>query len=117
MTKRSSEKTETAVAEAKRSPHTIRFFDPEWERIEKFAEARGLAPAEYVRSATLSAVVDNGVSVAELAQFIERTFRATYMLASRMRNEMLEAGEQDELDTLVADARWVQQKIQRPASE
>ncbi|MXW20260.1 MAG: hypothetical protein F4Z95_05595 [Gammaproteobacteria bacterium] len=117
MTKRSSEKTETAVAEAKRSPHTIRFLDPEWERIEKFAEARGLAPAEYVRSATLSAMVDNGVSVAELSEFIERTFRATYMLASRMRNEMLEAGEKDELDALVADARWVQQKIQRPASE
>ena len=62
-------------------------------------------------------MVDNGVSVAELSEFIERTFRATYMLASRMRKEMLEAGEKDELDALIADARWVQQKIQRPASE
>ncbi|MYF58269.1 MAG: hypothetical protein F4222_04335 [Gammaproteobacteria bacterium] len=57
------------------------------------------------------------VADAELSEFIMRTFRATSMLASRMRNEMLEAGKKDELDALVADARRVQQKIQCHMSE
>ena len=35
----------------KRTPRSIRFHDPEWERIETFAEERGLAAAEFVRFA------------------------------------------------------------------
>ena len=112
-----SEKAETTAPEAKRSPHTIRFLDPEWERIEAFAEARGLAPAEFVRFATLSAMADNGASVARLAPLIERTFRTTYLLASRMRDEMLEAGEEERLDAMIADVRALQKRILDSASE
>ena len=68
---------------AKRSPHTIRFLEPEWEDVEAFAEARGLAPAEFVRFATLNAIADGGASVAGLAPLIQTTFRATHILASR----------------------------------
>lgn len=97
-----------ADAQAKRSPHTIRFLKPEWERIEAFAEARGLAPAEFVRFATLNAVADEGASIAGLAPLIQTTFRGTHILASRLRDEMLEAGEQEVLDEMVAAARGLQ---------
>ena len=40
----------------KRTPHSIRFLDPEWERIEAFAEKRGLTGPEFVRFAALAAM-------------------------------------------------------------
>ena len=93
---------------ATRSPHTIRFLEPEWENVEAFAEARGLAPAEFVRFATLNAIADGGASVAGLASLIQTTYRATHILASRLRDEMLEAGEQEVLDEMIAAARELQ---------
>lgn len=93
---------------AKRSPHTIRFLEPEWENVEAFAEARGLAPAEFVRFATLNAIADGGASVAGLAPLVQTTFRATHILASRLRDEMHEAGEQEVLDEMIAAARGLQ---------
>ncbi len=107
----------TAGAEAKRWPHSIRFLEPEWERIEAFAEARGLTAPEFVRFATLAAVADGGNSVARLAPLIERTFRTTYIMASRLRNEMLDAGEQEELDALIAAARGLQDELLDGASD
>lgn len=42
----------------KRNPHSIRFLDPEWERIEAFARGRGLTGPEFVRFAALAAIAD-----------------------------------------------------------
>ena len=47
---------------------------------------------------------------------MEGIVHGTYMVASRMRNEILELNEKDVLDTL-ADARRVNQKIQYAKSE
>ena len=102
---------QTAGAEEKRWPHSIRFLEPEWKRIEAFAEARGLTGPEFVRFATLAMISDGGNSVARLAPLIERTFRAAYMLSTRMRDEMLEAGEKEELDALIAAARGLQDEL------
>ena len=99
---------ENTDAQVKRSPHTIRFLEPEWERVEAFAEARGLAPAELVRFATLTMIADGGASVTGLAPLIQTTFRATHILALRLRDEMIEAGEQDALDKMIATARGLQ---------
>ena len=101
----------------KRTPHSIRFFDSEWDRIEAFAEERGLAPAELVRFATLAAIADGAALPARLAPLIETTFRATHILASRLRDEMLDAGKQEELDALIADARGLQEKLLAGASD
>ena len=117
MNRHNADKGKTTDAGAKRSPHTIRFLDSEWERIEKFSEARGLAPAEYVRFSTLSAMADNCSSLARLIPIIEQTFRGTYVVASKMRYEMLEAGQDEKLGALIADARKVQQKLQDRATE
>ena len=98
----------------KRSPHSIRFLDPEWERIEAYAEARGLTGPEFVRFAALAAIEGSSPPSAagdRLAPLIEMTFRATYILATRMRDEMLDAGRKKELDELVAAARGLQDEI------
>lgn len=97
--------------EVKRTRHTIRFYGAEWDRVEAFAETRGLPAAEFVRFATLAAIEDKGDSNSRLAPLIETTFRATYILATRLRHEMLDAGEQEELDALVALARDIQKRL------
>ena len=101
----------------KRTPRSIRFHDPEWQRIEAFAETRGLAAAEFVRFAALAAVGDESGEPGDsgrfdrLAPLIERTFRYGYMIATKMRDEMLEAGRDEELDALVDAARGLQKDL------
>ena len=107
----------TGVAQ-KRGPHSIRFFDDEWTRIEAFAGDRGLAPAEFVRFAALAAIEDgDDAPMGELGLLIERTFRFTYILATRKRDEMIEAGEKEALDDLIGAAYKVQDELLRDASE
>lgn len=101
---------------ATRRAHSIRFLEPEWERIEAFAEARGLTPSEFVRFATLAAIED-GASMGRLAPLVKTTFRATYMMMSRLSEDLLEAGENEQLDTLVADAEEVQEELLGGASD
>lgn len=72
-----------------------RFLNPEWERIEAFAENRGLTGPEYVRFATLAAMEDEAGATERLAELIRMSFRATYILATNMRNEMLGAGREE----------------------
>ena len=101
-----------------RTPHSIRFLDPEWDRIKAFAEGRGLAAPEFVRFAALAAIRDGAGDPADrLAPLIERTFRATYMLATRMRDEMLDAGRGGEMDALIRTARELQDELTGAASE
>ena len=69
----------------KRTPRSVRFHDPEWERIEVFAEKRGMAAAEFVRFAALDAIEGRAAADEDgdrLALLIERTFRYTYMMAT-----------------------------------
>ena len=118
----SQENTEIPAVEAgkaeTRTAHSIRFLDTEWDRIKAFAEDRGLAPPEFVRFVALAAIGDSaGGPAGRLAPLIERTFRATYMLASRMRDEMLGAGRGEELDALIRGARELQNELTGAASE
>ena len=101
----------------KRVPRSIRFSDLEWERIETFAEERGLAAAEFVRFAALAAVgegVPSGSAAGHLDPLIERTFRYAYMMATKMRAEMLSQGRGEELEALIADARKLQDDLLQP---
>lgn len=98
----------------RRTPHSIRFLDPEWERIEKFAEERGLTGPEFVRFAALEAIAEGRREsdlVVRLAPLIELTFRGTYIVATKLRDELLDAGRTEELDELVAAARALQDEI------
>ena len=90
---------------AKRTPHSIRFFGPEWDRIEAFAGDRGLTAPEFVRFATLAAIEEgDGGRARRLDPLIETTFRATYILVLKLRYEMHEAGKGEALESLIAEA-------------
>ena len=98
----------------KRSPHSIRFHDPEWERIEAVAEQRGLTGPEFVRFAALAAVADGppaGAAADRMAPLIERTFRAAHILVSKLRHDMLDEGREAELDELISGARGHQDEL------
>ena len=95
---------------ATRRAHSIRYLETEWERIEAFAEDRGLTPSEFVRFATLAAIED-GASLGRLAPLVKTTFRATYMMMSRLSEDLLEGGETEKLESLVADAEEVQEEL------
>ena len=48
---------------------------------------------------------------------VERTFRYTYMLATRMRDEMTDAGDEEKLDELINEARELQDSLLKKPSE
>jgi len=76
MNQRGNESTVGTGEVEKRMPHSIRFLEPEWERIEAFAAARGLSPAEFVRFAALVAIQESsGALPVRLAPLIEETYR------------------------------------------
>ncbi len=93
-----------------RRPHSIRFSDSEWSLIEQAAAQHGLTAGELVRSGALAAAEDRlgepppaTLSPGHLA-LIEATYRAVYVLATLNREQLLDAGRENELDDVVAAA-------------
>lgn len=76
-----------------------------------------MAAAEFVRFAALAAVEDGlGASPGPdprewLAPLILVTFRTTCIMATKMRDDMLDAGRKEELDGLVAAALWRRDEV------
>ncbi|MDE3261260.1 MAG: hypothetical protein OYL41_04655 [Acidobacteriota bacterium] len=105
-----SEPVEAGKVE-KRNPHSIRFLDGEWDRIEAHADARGLTGPEFVRFAALAALVEGGAAGDRLAPLIETTFRAAHIMVTKMRTDMLDEDREDELDELVEGARAFQDEL------
>ena len=104
----------------RRTPRTIRFLDPEWQRIEAFADKRGLTGPEFVRFATLAAMEDGPAAIARsdrLAPLIERTFRYTYMIATKMHDDMRGGGQDEALEVLIRAARELQDEVLRAAGD
>ncbi len=104
---------ETGGAE-KSVPRTFRFNVREWERIEACAGARGLSAAEFVRFALRAAMEAPPAApgaVERLAPLIERTFRYSYMVATKMRDDMLAEGRDEEMEALVKTARALQDEL------
>ena len=78
-----------------------------------------MAPAEFVRYTTLAALADesgSGLPGGRLAPLIERTFRYTYMLATKMRGEMRDGGRDEELEGLIGAARGMQDELLKGVS-
>jgi len=110
-----SETRETGPADAtkaeKRNPHSIRFLDGEWERIEAHADARGLTGPEFVRFAALAALAGDGETGNRLVPLVETTFRAAHILVTKLRSDMLGEDRGEELDEIVAGARAHQDRL------
>jgi hypothetical protein len=100
----------------KRGPHTIRFSEPEWDRIEEFAGARGLSPAAFVRYAALAAI-DGDTLPGRLTPLIESTFRYVYVLATFKRMKMKNLGQDKQLDMVIGMSRRAQAELLYPESE
>ena len=79
-----------------------------------------MAAAEFVRFAALAAIEDGSTVTGAggpLAQLIERTFRYAFMVATNMRDELLEAGRGEELEGLIHAARALQDELLERAPE
>ena len=116
--------SESAQAHAgktgKRSPRSIRFYDSEWERIETFAEQRGLTATEFVRFATLAAVEGDAfddAGLGRLTPLVERIFRYCYVMATKLRDDMHGTGRGEEMADLVRTARKLQDELTGGASD
>ena len=108
-----SEEQQPGVARKNRG---VRFSDPEWDEVKRAAQALDLTPAEFVRERILELVRTPGTHAppalrADLAPLIERTFRYTYMLATHMRDELTGTGREGELETLISEARKLQDEL------
>ena len=107
---------------AVRKPRAIRFSDPEWHEVKKAAERHGVAAAEYVRETILGMArspEDTGSTAipGDLAPLIERTFRYTYMLATKMRDDMMAEGHGEEIEKLINSARETQDSLLKKPSK
>ena len=76
-----------------------------------FAEAHGLTGPEFVHHAALAAVVNPGETTGRLAPLIETTCRATYILVTKMRDDMLGEGREAEIEQLVEGASALPDKL------
>ena len=107
---------------AARKPRGIRFSDSEWDEVKNAAQQHGVPAAEYVRERILDMARNpNGAGSAaipaDLVPLIERTFRYTYMLATKMRDEMIGSGRDEEIEQLIKSAREVQDSLVGTASK
>ena len=94
-----------------RRPHSIRFSDSEWQRIEDAALRHGVSAGEIVRAGALAAAerrldapVPATLSPGHLA-LIEESFRMIFVMATLRREELRGAGRADEVEDVVAAAR------------
>lgn len=102
---------ETAAAPSDaRRPHSIRFSDSEWQRIEDAALRHGVSAGEIVRAGALAAAerrldapLPATLSPGHLA-LIEESFRMIFILATVRREELRGAGRADEVEDIVAAA-------------
>ena len=100
----------------------VRFSNSEWDEVKTAAQALGVTPAEFVRDKILELVRNpnsaaNAPIRADLVPLIERTFHYTYMLATKMRDDMTESGHKKELEELISEARDLQVSLQDHGSE
>ena len=97
----------------KRHPHSIRFSQEEWESISRAAAQHEIAPGEFVRKAAVRVATErNGLTdvqlSAELIELMKRTFRGVHVLAYLKREQLGQAGRQDEFDSATTAARTAQ---------
>lgn len=86
----------------------IRFSDSEWQEV--------TAAAEFIRKRIMDVArghADAGADAipASLAPLIGRTFRCTYMLVARKRDELAREGHGEEMEKLAKDAQELQDQL------
>ena len=94
-----------------RRPRSIRFADSEWKLIGRAALRHGIPAGELVRDGALALAEDRlgesppaSLTIGHLA-LIEATYRSVYLISTLKREELLDAGQQDDVEALVDAAR------------
>lgn len=107
----------------KRQSHSIRFSDSEWCLVEQAASRHGIPPGEFVRSGALAAAEGHPPTSPEVnlsaghGALIEAIYRAVYLLATINRERLIEAGRQEDIDGIIAEARNAMAKIMNEYSD
>ena len=107
---------------AARKNRGIRFSDAEWEEVREAAQTDGITPAEFVRERILHLIrnpqtTGSNPIPSHLVPLIERTFRYTYVLATKLHDDMNEGGEAEQLDNLTKEARALQDSLREHPRE
>ena len=92
-----------------RRSHSIRFADSEWSLIERAAARQSVPAGEFALTGALAAAEHRigepppATLSTGHASLVETMRRMVYVLATRSRDEMLDAGREEDLDELVAE--------------
>ena len=113
---------EEQLQSATRKNRGIRFSGTEWEEVKQAVRIHGITPAEFVRDRILNLIrspktASSTATPANLGPLIERTFRYSYMVATKMRDDMINNGEGKDLERLVEEARKLQDTLQSGTPE
>ena len=105
-----------------RKTRGIRFSESEWEEVKRAAAAHELPVAEFVREKILALAratdgADAPPMARSMAPLIERMFRYTWFLATEKRDAMVREGREDEVDTLVVEARAFHETLRSGAGD
>ena len=94
-----------------RKPRSIRFADSEWKLVERAAARHGIPAGEVVRAGALALAEDRlgepppATLSKGHAALVEATYRLVYVMATVRREDLLDAGRENELCDLIAEAR------------
>jgi len=107
---------------AARKNRGVRFSDAEWEEVREAAQTDGITPAEFVRENILALVRNQKAAAsvslpAHLVPIIERTFRYTYIMATKMYDNMIDDRERERLEHLAEEARKLQNTLKNSPPE
>ena len=93
----------------------VRFTDSELEEVKSDAETQDLPAAEFVRERILPIARNTSVASvpADFVPFIERTLRYTYMMETKMRDEMASEDRAGEMEKFIASALDLQESVRR----
>ena len=79
-------------------------------------------PAEFVQDRILELIRNPGAATpvalpSNLVPLVERSLRYSYMIATKIRGEMIAEGREEELDTLIKEARTLQDTLQSEGTD
>ena len=99
-----------------RTQRGVRFSDSEWELVKKAAVREKISAAEFVRNAALDTTrapspEDFATLPPAVIEILKHTYRATYILATLKRDEMVREGRDEELGIIVSMAKTAQVSI------
>ena len=108
--------------DAARKNRGVRFSDSEWKEVREAAQTQGITPAEFVREKVLALVRNREDPAsfslpAHLVPLIERTFRYAYIIATKIRGDMIDNGDRERLERLVDEARKLQNTLKNSPPE